>query len=48
MNGTVIVWDLETVPDISGFALANGLVGKPDDEVRQAIGKGRKTDISRR
>jgi hypothetical protein len=23
MNGSVIVWDLETVPDIGGFAAAN-------------------------
>jgi hypothetical protein len=26
MNGSVIVWDLETVPDIGGFAAANDLV----------------------
>jgi predicted PolB exonuclease-like 3'-5' exonuclease len=38
MNGTVIVWDLETVPDLRGFAAANGLVGNTDDEVREAIG----------
>jgi predicted PolB exonuclease-like 3'-5' exonuclease len=38
MNGSVIVWDLETVPDLRGFAAANGLVGKTDDEVREAIG----------
>jgi hypothetical protein len=38
MNGSVIVWDLETVPDLLGFAAANGLVGKSDDEVREAIG----------
>jgi predicted PolB exonuclease-like 3'-5' exonuclease len=38
MNGSVIVWDLETVPDLRGFATANGLVGKADDEVREAIG----------
>jgi 3'-5' exonuclease len=37
-NGSVIVWDLETVPDIGGFAAANALVGKTDDEVRQLIG----------
>ena len=24
----VIVWDLETVPDIAGYAAANGLTGK--------------------
>ena len=38
MNDTVIVWDLETVPDLRGFAAANDLVGKTDDEVRQVLG----------
>jgi hypothetical protein len=38
MNGSVIVWDLETVPDIGGFAAANYLIGKTDNEVRQLIG----------
>ena len=38
MNGSVIVWDLETVPDLRGFALANDLVGKTDEEVRAALG----------
>lgn len=28
MKPTVIVWDLETVPDLAGFAAANDLVGK--------------------
>jgi len=32
------VWDLETVPDLAGFAAANDLVGKSDVEVREAIG----------
>jgi len=36
MTDSVIVWDLETVPDLSGFAAANQLVGKSDDEVREA------------
>jgi hypothetical protein len=39
MNGSVIVWDLETVPDLRGFAAANGLAGKTDEEVREAIGE---------
>lgn len=34
----VIVWDLETVPDLRGFAAANDLGGKSDDDVRAAIG----------
>jgi hypothetical protein len=38
MNGSVIVWDLETVPDLRGFAAANGLADKTDEEVREAIG----------
>ena len=38
MNGTVIVWDLETVPDLRGFAAANGLVGKTDHEIREVLG----------
>ena len=38
MNANVIVWDLETVPDLRGFAAANDLVGKTGEEVREAIG----------
>lgn len=38
MNENIIVWDLETVPDLQGFAAANGLVGKTNDEIREAIG----------
>jgi 3'-5' exonuclease len=34
----VIVWDIETVPDLKGFAAANGHVGKNDDEVRAELG----------
>ena len=37
MQLSVIVWDLETVPDLGGFAAANDLVGKSDGEVREAI-----------
>jgi hypothetical protein len=33
-----LVWDLETLPDLPGFAAANDLVGKSDVEVREAIG----------
>jgi hypothetical protein len=35
---TVIVWDLETVPDLAGFASANKLVGKPDADIRAELG----------
>jgi predicted PolB exonuclease-like 3'-5' exonuclease len=34
----VIVWDLETVPDLKGFAAANNHSGKTDDEVRSELG----------
>jgi 3'-5' exonuclease len=34
----VLVWDIETVPDISGFAAANNLSDKTAEEVRAAIG----------
>ena len=34
----VLVWDVETVPDISGFAAANDLFGKTAAEVREAMG----------
>src|SRR2546422_901429 len=34
----VIVWDIETVPDLKGFAAANGHIGKADDEVRAELG----------
>jgi 3'-5' exonuclease len=39
MQPSVIVWDLETVPDLTGFAAANDLVGKSEVEVREAIGE---------
>jgi hypothetical protein len=32
--GNIIAWDIETVPDLKGFAAANGHDGKSDDEVR--------------
>ena len=34
----VLVWDIETVPDISGFAAANDLFDKTAAEVREAMG----------
>jgi predicted PolB exonuclease-like 3'-5' exonuclease len=34
----VLVWDIESVPDLRGYAAANGLEGKSDDEVRAALG----------
>ena len=38
MATSVIVWDIETAPDLRGFAAANGHVGKSDDEVRAELG----------
>jgi predicted PolB exonuclease-like 3'-5' exonuclease len=38
MSNSIIVWDLETVPDLRGYAAANGLSASTDDEVREAIG----------
>jgi hypothetical protein len=34
----VLVWDIETIPDVSGFAAANDMVGKTDEDVRSAMG----------
>jgi hypothetical protein len=34
----IIIWDIETVPDLKGFAAANGHAGKSDDEVRAELG----------
>jgi predicted PolB exonuclease-like 3'-5' exonuclease len=39
MKPNIIVWDLETVPDLAGFAGANDLVGKSDVEIREAMGE---------
>ena len=38
MKPSIIVWDLETVPDLAGFAAANELVGKSEVEIREALG----------
>src|SRR6478609_10720834 len=36
MRANVIVWDLETVPDLAGFAAANDLVGPTDADIKPA------------
>jgi 3'-5' exonuclease len=33
----VIVWDIETIPDLKGFAVTNGYDGKSEDEIRAAM-----------
>src|ERR1017187_1724056 len=38
MSISVIIWDLETVPDLRGFAAANDLVGRADAEIREVLG----------
>jgi predicted PolB exonuclease-like 3'-5' exonuclease len=38
MGASVIVWDIETIPDLKGFAQANGHDGKSDDDIRAAMG----------
>src|SRR5271165_3869927 len=38
MANHVLVWDLETVPDLRGFAAANGHEGKSDEEIRAEMG----------
>jgi len=35
---SLIVWDIETIPDLKGFAAANGHDGSSDDEIRVAMG----------
>jgi predicted PolB exonuclease-like 3'-5' exonuclease len=35
----VLVWDIETVPDLKGYAAAQGHDGKTDDEIREALGE---------
>jgi predicted PolB exonuclease-like 3'-5' exonuclease len=38
MATNVIIWDLETVPDLKGFAAANGHDGKSNGDIRAAMG----------
>jgi hypothetical protein len=38
MSDHVIVWDLDTVPDIAGYAAANGLIGRSNEEIRESLG----------
>jgi predicted PolB exonuclease-like 3'-5' exonuclease len=35
----VLVWDIETVPDLKGYAAAHGHDGKTDDEIRAELGE---------
>jgi predicted PolB exonuclease-like 3'-5' exonuclease len=38
MSNSIIAWDIETIPDLKGFAAANDHAGKSDDEIRAAMG----------
>jgi 3'-5' exonuclease len=38
MTDHIVVWDLETVPDLLGYARANGLEDKDPEFMRKAIG----------
>jgi predicted PolB exonuclease-like 3'-5' exonuclease len=38
VNRHAIVWDIETVPDLRGYAVANDLSDKSDDEIRAIVG----------
>lgn len=39
MNTSIVVWDLETVPDLAAYARAKGLEGACWDEVRCSLGE---------
>jgi predicted PolB exonuclease-like 3'-5' exonuclease len=38
MTNNVIIWDLDTVPDLRGFSAANDLAGKTEAEIREVLG----------
>jgi 3'-5' exonuclease len=38
MPSDIMVWDLETIPDLGGYARANNLVGRSPAEIRTAMG----------
>ena len=38
MADDIMVWDLETVPELEGYARANNLVGKSAEDIRSAMG----------
>src|SRR3974390_2271456 len=38
MSDHVMVWDIETIPDLKGFAAANSPPDKTDAEIREAMG----------
>jgi 3'-5' exonuclease len=38
MTSNIMVWDIETIPDLEGYARANDLIGKSPEEIRAAMG----------
>jgi 3'-5' exonuclease len=38
MGSNIIIWDIETVPDLGRFAAARGLDGRSDDDIRAELG----------
>ena len=48
MQPSVIVWDLETVPDLGGFAAASGGKKLDDFLIDKSARKGRKKHRSKR
>src|ERR1700730_6737816 len=38
MTSNIMVWDIETVPDLDGYARANNLVGMSSEDIRAAMG----------
>src|SRR5471030_533745 len=38
MAATIMVWDIETIPDLEGYAKANNLISRSPDEIRAAMG----------
>ena len=38
MPSEVMVWDIETVPDLEGYARANNLTGRSQEGIRSAMG----------
>jgi predicted PolB exonuclease-like 3'-5' exonuclease len=38
MAATIMVWDIETIPDLEGYAKANNLISRSPDEIRMAMG----------
>jgi 3'-5' exonuclease len=38
MTSNIMVWDIETVPDLQGYARANNFIGRTPQEIRSVMG----------